>query len=86
MIFEARREIVKKKVVTPIKNSSFLNSKTAAIAFISLGTISINLFHLNWQFEKIMPRTADVVQKFRPDSVIDDLEESPVAASVGDLV
>lgn len=85
MVFEMRRKIVKKKVVTPIKNSSFLNTKATTIAFISLRTISINLFHLHWQFEKIIPRTADTVEQLSPDAVINDLKETPITTGVGDL-
>ena len=85
VVFEVRRKIVKKKVVTPIKNSSFLNTKAAAVPFISPRIISIALFNLHRQLEKIMPPLPDVVQKLRPDAVVDDLEEPPIAAGVRDL-
>lgn len=85
MVFEVRRKIVKKKVVTPIKNSSFLDAKTAAIAFISPRIVGIGLLHLHRQVEEIIPGTADAVEQLRADAVVDNLEEAPVAAGVGDL-
>ena len=85
VVFEARRKIVKKKVVTPIKNSSFLNAKPAAIPFISPRIVGIALFTFHRQVEEIIPGTADAVEKLRSDAVVDNLEEPPVAAGIGDL-
>jgi len=84
-VLQGQGKVMKKIVITPIKNGTFLDSKPATIAFISFWGVCILLLHLHRQVKELAPSFPSHVHQLRTHPMVHDLEEAPLITGLGDL-
>lgn len=72
-------------VVVPIENGAFLDTQSASISFVSPRRVGLLLLDLHWRVEELAPDFSCPVHELRAHSVVHDLEESPISASLVNL-
>ena len=84
LIHQRNRHIMKKKVIAPIKNRSFLYPQATTVPFIGTWRVGILLLHFKRQVKELTPNLASARHQLVANPMVHCLEETPIPTRAGD--
>lgn len=75
---------MEEEIIAPVELGFLHHPETAAVAFVRGGGVSVALLLLQREVEELPPRLLHAAHQLLLNSMVDHLEESPLAASAGD--
>src|ERR1051325_4167090 len=77
---------MKKKIVTPIQNSTLFHSQPTTITLIGTRRVSKLFFHFKWKVKELTPHFLSTLHQLMVNPMVHNLEKTPLFTRLRDVL